>query len=322
MRALVTGAAGFIGSHVTESLVADGWDVVGIDNFDDFYDPALKRENLRGLKKAKNFKLVEGDIRDPAALEAAAGNGKLDVILHLAARAGVRPSIELPRVYADVNLTGTIEVLELMRRKEVPKLVFASSSSVYGEREGAPFREDDVVDFPISPYAATKKGGELLAYTYHHLHGFAVASLRFFTVYGPRQRPEMAIHKFARAIADGEPITVFGDGTSRRDYTYVDDIVSGVIAAAERAQGYRIYNLGNHRTVELRELIRLLEEDLGKKAEVRHLPAQPGDVPLTCADIQRAQEEIGYNPTVPIERGLELFVEWFEKKKRQRRRIS
>jgi UDP-glucuronate 4-epimerase len=322
MRALVTGAAGFIGSHVTETLLADGWEVVGLDNFDTFYDPAIKRENLKGLKKTKSFRLVEGDIRDGAALDAAAGSAPLDAVIHLAARAGVRPSLENPRVYVESNLTGTIEVLELCRKRGIPKLIFASSSSVYGEREGAPFREEDFVDSPISPYAATKKGGELLCYTYHHLYGIAVACLRFFTVYGPRQRPEMAIHKFARAIAEGEPITLFGDGGSRRDYTFIDDVVAGVVAALDRAKGYRIYNLGNHRTVELRELIRLLEEDLGKKAEVKHLPPQPGDVPLTCADIRRAQEELGYNPAVPIERGLELFVEWFEKKKKGRRRTA
>jgi UDP-glucuronate 4-epimerase len=222
----------------------------------------------------------------------------------------------------DVNVSGTAEVLELARRLEIPKFVFASSSSVYGEREGSPFREDDNVDYPISPYAASKKAGELLCYTYHNTYGTAVSCLRFFTVYGPRQRPEMAIHKFTRSIDQGEPITVFGDGSARRDFTYIEDIVSGVVASIERAKGYRVYNLGNHRTVELRELIRLLEEDLGKKAEIKHLPAQPGDVPLTCADIQRAQEELGYSPGVPIERGLELFVEWYEKKKRGKRRTG
>jgi len=323
MRVLVTGAAGFIGSHVTESLLADGWEVIGFDSFDSFYDPAIKRENLRGLKKNKAFKLVEGDIRDRTCLEGLEGvirPGKLDGIIHLAARAGVRPSLEQPGLYTDVNLVGTAEVLELARRTEAPKFIFASSSSVYGEREGAPFREEDNVDYPISPYAASKKAGELLCYSYHHNYKLSVSCLRFFTVYGPRQRPEMAIHKFTRAIDQGEPITLFGDGTSRRDYTFVDDIVGGVIASLERADGYRIYNLGNHRTIELRELIRLLEEDLGKRAEVRHAPPQPGDVPLTCADIQRAQEELGYSPAVPIERGLELFVEWYEKKKKGKRR--
>jgi UDP-glucuronate 4-epimerase len=320
MRVLITGAAGFIGSHVTETLVAEGWDVVGLDNFDPFYDPAIKRENLRGLKRSKLFRLVEGDIRDPQALESAAAGGTFDAVIHLAARAGVRPSLAQPRLYADVNLAGTVELLEFVRRKEVPRFVFGSSSSVYGEREGSPFREEDNVDYPISPYAATKKAGELLCYSYHHNHGIATACLRFFTVYGPRQRPEMAIHAFTRSIEQGEPITVYGDGQSRRDYTYIEDIVNGIVAATERSKGYRVYNLGNHRTVELRELIRLLEDLLGKKAEIQNLPVQPGDVPLTCADIQRAQEELGYSPTVPIERGLELFVEWYEKKKKNKKR--
>ena len=320
MKALITGAAGFIGSHVAESLLADGWEVLGVDNFDPFYDPALKRENIRGLKKNKTFKLVEADIRDREQIESAVGSAKIDVIVHMAARAGVRPSIELPRLYADVNVSGTVEMLELARKREVPRFVFASSSSVYGEREGSPFREEDIVDHPISPYAATKKaGGAPLLHLPPPLQVLGRMPQVLHRV-RPRQRPEMAIHKFARAISEGEPITLFGDGSSRRDYTYVDDVVAGVVAAVDRASGYRIYNLGNNRTIELRELIRLLEEDLGKKADVKHLPAQPGDVPLTCADIRRSQEELGYNPGVPIERGLELFVEWFEKKKRPRRK--
>jgi UDP-glucuronate 4-epimerase len=320
MRVLITGAAGFIGSHVAETLLAEGWEVVGLDNFDTFYDPAIKRENVKGLKKSKSFRLIEGDIRDRPALDETVAAGSFDGIVHLAARAGVRPSLENPRLYSDVNVAGTTEVLELARRSKIRRMVFASSSSVYGEREGSPFRENDTVDHPISPYAATKKAGELLCYTYHHNYGLAVSCLRFFTVYGPRQRPEMAIHKFTRAIDAGEPITIYGDGSSRRDYTYIDDIVSGIVSALERAEGFKVYNLGNHRTVELRELIRLLEEDLGKRAEVQHLPAQPGDVPLTCADIQSAQEEIGYSPAVPIERGLEHFVEWFEKKRKGKKR--
>jgi UDP-glucuronate 4-epimerase len=279
MRVLITGAAGFIGSHVAETLLAEGWEVVGLDNFDTFYDPAIKRENVKGLKKSKSFRLIEGDIRDRPALDETVAAGSFDGIVHLAARAGVRPSLENPRLYSDVNVAGTTEVLELARRAKIRRMVFASSSSVYGEREGSPFRENDTVDHPISPYAATKKAGELLCYTYHHNYGLAVSCLRFFTVYGPRQRPEMAIHKFTRAIDAGEPITIYGDGSSRRDYTYIDDIVSGIVSALERAEGFKVYNLGNHRTVELRELIRLLEEDLGKRAEVQHLPAQPGDVP-------------------------------------------
>lgn len=315
MRVLVTGAAGFIGSHFSESLVARGWEVVGLDNFDDFYDPAIKRENIEGLRQNRAFELVEGDIRSPELLDTVARRGKLDAIVHLAARAGVQPSVKQPVVYVDVNLRGTTELLECARRHAIPKFIFASSSSVYGEREGAPFREEDCVDFPISPYAATKKAGELLSYTYHHLHGLAVSCLRFFTVYGPRQRPEMAIHKFTRAIAEDQPVTVFGDGTARRDFTYVDDVVAGVTAALERARGYRIYNLGNNRTVEVRQAIRLLEDALGKKARLNHLPPQPGDVSVTCADIGRAQEELGYRPSTPIEKGIREFVSWFKRRK-------
>lgn len=319
MNVLITGAAGFIGSHVAETLLADGWEVVGLDNFDDFYDPAIKRDNIRVLRKSKTFQLIDGDIRDRAVLDAIASKKKLDAVIHLAARAGVRPSLEQPRLYADVNVCGTVEVLELARRHGIPKLIFASSSSVYGEREGSPFREQDNVDYPISPYAATKKAGELICYTYHLNAGIDVSCLRFFTVYGPRQRPEMAIHRFTRLIDRGEPVEIFGDGSSRRDFTYIDDIVNGVTAALERAKGYKIYNLGNHHTVKLLDLVRKIEDVLGKKAEIDFLPKQPGDVPLTCADIQLAQEELGYSPAVPIERGLELFVEWYETKKRKRR---
>jgi UDP-glucuronate 4-epimerase len=322
MKILVTGAAGFIGSHLVETLLADGQEVVGLDNFDEFYDPALKRDNVQELLQNKAFRLVEGDIRDGECLESLAASTRLDAIVHLAARAGVRPSLEQPQLYADVNVTGTLEVLEVARRHGVGKFVFGSSSSVYGEREGAPFREDDNVDLPISPYAATKKACELVCYTYHHLYGMHVACLRFFTVYGPRQRPEMAIHKFTRAIDGGKAIPLFGDGRSRRDYTYVDDIVSGIVASLERIDGYRIYNLGNHRTVELIELVHLLEELLGKKAEIDSLPLQAGDVPLTCADIHRAREELDFRPAVPIERGLELFVEWYKEKRKRKTRRS
>lgn len=320
MNCLVTGAAGFLGSHVSETLLADGWQVVGIDNFDPFYDPAVKRENLRSLRRNKQFQLAEGDIRDRAFLDSLAERAKLDAIIHLAARPGVRPSLEDPRTYLDVNVCGTAEILEFAKRNGVPKFVFASSSSVYGEREGAPFREDDVSDSPVSPYAASKKAGELLAYTYHKNYGMSVSCLRFFTVYGPRQRPEMAIHRFTRAIDQAQPIEIYGDGSSRRDYTFVDDAVAGVTAALEKAKSYRVYNIGNHRTVQLLDLVQRLEEILGKKAELKFLPAQPGDVPLTCADIQRAQEELGYSPSTPLERGLELFAEWYETKKKRKRR--
>lgn len=320
MNVLVTGVAGFIGSHVAETLLADGWQVVGIDNFDPFYDPAIKRDNLRSLRRNKQFQFAEGDIRDRAFLDSLAARTKFDAVVHLAARPGVRASLEDPRTYMDINVCGTTEVLELARRHQVAKFIFASSSSVYGEREGAPFREEDVSDSPISPYAASKKAGELLCFTYHKNYGFPVVCLRFFTVYGPRQRPEMAIHRFTRAIDQGQPIEIFGDGTSRRDYTFIDDAVSTVTAALEKANSYRVYNVGNHRTVQLIDLVHRLEEILGKKAELKFLPPQPGDVPLTCADIRRAQEELGYSPATPLERGLELFVEWYETKKKRKKR--
>jgi UDP-glucuronate 4-epimerase len=313
MRVLLTGVAGFIGSHVAERLLTDGWDVVGLDNFNDFYDPAVKRANVDRFHAHPAFQLVEADIGDRGALDSIVRAGRLDAVVHLAARAGVRPSLERPRDYMDTNLAGTTELLEMARRSEIPKFIFASSSSVYGEREGSPFRESDNVDFPVSPYAATKKAGELLCYTYHHNFSIAVSCLRFFTVYGPRQRPEMAIHKFSRLIDNGEAVTLYGNGKSRRDYTFVTDIAQGVVAALEHANGYKIYNLGNNRTVELNELIELLEKNIGKKARIERLPPQPGDVPLTCADIEHAHRDLGYNPTVPIELGLERFVEWFKK---------
>ncbi len=320
MNVLITGVAGFLGSHVAETLLADGWQVVGVDNFDPFYDPAIKRDNLRSLRRSKQFQFAEGDIRDRTFLDSLAGRTKFDAIVHLAARPGVRPSLEDPRTYMDVNVCGTAEILELAKRHQVGKFIFASSSSIYGEREGAPFREEDVSDSPISPYAASKKAGELLCFTYHKNYGIAVVCLRFFTVYGPRQRPEMAIHRFTRAIDQGQPIEIFGDGTARRDYTFIDDAVSTVVAALEKANSYRVYNVGNHRTVQLIDLVQRLEEIMGKKAELKFLPPQPGDVPLTCADIRRAQEELGYSPATPLERGLELFVEWYETKKKRKKR--
>jgi UDP-glucuronate 4-epimerase len=311
MRVLVTGAAGFIGSHASAGLLARGHEVIGLDSFDPYYDPAIKRRNIVSLVQSPRFRMVTGDIRDAALLKSLTAREPPDAIVHLAARAGVRASIEAPRAYVDVNLNGTVEVLEAARRHGVRRFVFASSSSVYGEREGAPFHEDDSVDTPVSPYAATKKAGELLCHTYHHLYGMDVVCLRFFTVYGPRQRPEMAIHLFTRLIDEGEPVKVFGDGTARRDFTYITDIVDGVMASIERARGFRVYNLGNNRTVELRELVRLIEDALGKKARLDFLPMQPGDVSLTCADISRAQEELGYHPSTPIEKGIEEFVAWF-----------
>lgn len=310
MRLLVTGAAGFIGSHTCEALCARGDAVVGVDNFNSFYDPALKRRNAEGLAGLGGFSLVEGDILSPSCLDAAFAQGPFDGVVHLAAWAGVRPSIDRPDIYVDVNVRGTLDLLERVRRHGVPRFVFASSSSVYGGRENVPFRETDPVDHPISPYAATKKAGEVLCYTYHHLHRLHVSALRFFTVYGPRQRPEMAIHKFATAMLRGEPVTLYGDGGTARDYTYIDDIVQGVVASLDRCEGYEIYNLGEAQTVRLDSLVAKLGEALGVKPEIRWAPEQPGDVPITSADISKARTRLDYQPRTQIDAGLARFAAW------------
>ncbi|MDZ7384750.1 MAG: GDP-mannose 4,6-dehydratase [candidate division KSB1 bacterium] len=313
MHILITGAAGFIGSHLAERLLQEQHTIVGLDDFNDFYDPAVKRANVQALLEKDDFYLVEGDIRDLTALKRLFSQERFDAIIHLAARAGVRPSIREPLLYQEVNCLGTNNLLEMARQHGVQKFLFASSSSVYGANRKVPFAEDDPVDHPVSPYAATKKAGELLCYTYHHLFGISVSCLRFFTVYGPRQRPDMAIHKFTRLIDGGERVPMFGDGSSRRDYTYITDIIDGVVAALERCQGYAIYNLGESRTVELRYLIELISSCLGKRPHVEVLPEQPGDVPITYADISRAQKELDYAPKVPIEEGIPQFVEWYRK---------
>lgn len=311
MHILLTGAAGFIGSHLAERLVDEGHRIVGLDDFNDFYDPMVKRNNLRDLLSRKGFRLVEGNILDYPLLEQLFAGEPFDAVIHLAARAGVRPSIREPLSYQEVNCRGTNNLLEMAKRYGVQRFLFASSSSVYGANKKVPFAEDDPVDHPVSPYAATKKAGELLCYTYHHLFGISVSCLRFFTVYGPRQRPDMAIHKFTRLIDAGDKVPIFGDGSSRRDYTFITDIIDGVVAALDRCQGYAIYNLGESRTVELSYLVSLISGCLGKEAKVERLPEQPGDVPITYADISRAREELGYAPKVPIEEGIERFVAWY-----------
>ncbi|HXI01575.1 MAG TPA: NAD-dependent epimerase/dehydratase family protein [Candidatus Saccharimonadales bacterium] len=307
---LVTGGAGFIGSHLVERLLGRGDRVVVLDNLDPFYDPGLKRENLRLFEGNGAFRFEEGDIRDGAALERLFSSEGFDAVVHLAARAGVRPSIAEPILYSDVNLNGTVHLLEACRLHGVRRFVFGSSSSVYGNANKVPFSEDDPVERPVSPYAATKAAGELLCHAYHRVHGFDVTCLRFFTVYGPRQRPEMAIHKFARMILDGEPIPRFGDGSSERDYTYVDDIIDGVIASLDRLGGYHVYNLGESRRISLGNLIRLLEREIGIEASVTAMPDQPGDVRTTWADVSRARKELDYEPRVPIEEGVRRFVAW------------
>ncbi len=311
---LVTGGAGFIGSHLVALLLAEGqWRVVVVDDFNDFYDPEVKRRNVAPHAGREDFRLHEADIRDRAALEEIFEGGSFDVIVHLAARAGVRPSLSEPVLYSETNIGGTLNLLELARAHGVRQFVFGSSSSVYGENEKVPFAEDDPVAKPISPYAATKAAGELLCHTYSHLFGVRTVALRFFTVYGARQRPDLAIHKFARLISKGEPIPVFGDGTTRRDYTYVDDIIAGVRAAMDyEGSDYEVFNLGESRTVELRELIALIERELGRKAVIDRQPTQPGDVPRTFADVSKARRLLGYDPQTPIEEGIRRFVEWFK----------
>jgi len=311
MNYLVTGGAGFIGSHLVERLLAEGHRVICLDNFDDFYDPALKRRNLTQALKDSKFCLVEGDLRDEDLLHKLFPEEKIEIVAHLAARAGVRPSIENPLLYADVNIRGTLNLLEACKKYKVRRVVFASSSSVYGNNLKVPFAEEDPVDNPISPYAATKKAGELICHTYHHLYGIDVACLRYFTVYGPRQRPEMAIHQFTRLIAEEKKVTLFGDGSSRRDYTYIEDAIEGTIAALGREHGYEIYNIGESQTTSLAQLVQWIEEQLKKRARVEYLPAQPGDVTRTSADIRKAVQRLGYRARTDIREGLARFIRWY-----------
>ncbi len=313
MTILVTGAAGFIGSHLSERLVRQGMSVVGLDNFDPFYEPAVKWNNIAELLTSPNFKLVEGDIRNPVLAEKVFREGQFDMVVHLAAKAGVRPSIQDPAGYVDVNINGTVILLEAARAAGIKKFIFASSSSVYGNNEKVPFSETDNVDNPISPYAATKKAGELICYTYSHLYGMDMTCLRFFTVYGPRQRPDLAIHKFARLIEQGKAIPMYGDGSMERDFTYIEDIIDGVVASMKQCQGYHIYNLGESRPVRLDVLIAELEKALGKKAIIDRQPEQPGDVKRTFADVQKAVLELGYQPKTHLADGLKAFVVWMRK---------
>jgi UDP-glucuronate 4-epimerase len=308
---LVTGGAGFIGSHLVEALLKQGREVLVLDNFDDFYLPELKRRNLEPLAGRPGFLLVEGDIRDEAIVEKTFAGHPISVVVHLAARAGVRPSIQQPVLYCDVNVTGTAVLLEACRRHGIGKFIFGSSSSVYGNNTKLPFSEKDDVDRPISPYAATKRAGEVLCATYHELYRLNVFALRFFTVYGPRQRPEMAIHKFTRLIDRGLPVPRFGDGSTRRDYTYISDIVNGILRAIERVQGFEIINLGGSQTTRLLDLIELLEKNLDKKAVIDEEPGQPGDVVATYADVDKARRLLEYEPQISVEEGIRRFIEWF-----------
>jgi UDP-glucuronate 4-epimerase len=321
---LVTGGAGFIGSHLCEALLAQGRRVVILDDFNNFYDPGIKLANLtavrsRAEESGSRLTFLKGDIRNPADLErafTALGPGEEAALVHLAAMAGVRPSIENPLLYNEVNVTGTLLILEACRRHGVNRLAFASSSSVYGNNEKVPFAESDSVDHPISPYAATKKAGELLCHNYHHLYGLSVACLRFFTVYGPRQRPDLAINKFARLIEAGKPLPFYGDGSTRRDYTYITDTLQGVLGslrwlAEAREPVFDIFNLGESRTVDLNTLVNVLGEAMGKEVWLDRQPMQPGDVMCTYADIGKARRVLGYNPQVALEEGVPRFVDWF-----------
>ena len=310
MRILVTGGAGFIGSHLVEKLLATGHEVSILDDFNDYYDPQIKRANIERV--AGDVAIHRIDLRDSAGVNLLFHREKFDAIAHLAARAGVRPSIQQPQLYYDTNVTGTLHLLEAARMTGIERFLFASSSSVYGICKTLPFSEEEHLTQTISPYAATKVAGEFLCSTYSHLYRMRIVALRFFTVYGARQRPDLAIHQFTRKIHAGQPIDQFGDGTTRRDYTYIDDIIQGVMAALDYdGPKFDIFNLGESDTIQLKDLIAAIEEALGKKAKINRLPEQPGDVPLTCADISKARKLLNYNPTTPLSVGLPKFVEWF-----------
>lgn len=312
MKTLVTGGAGFIGSHLSAKLLDEGHEIAIIDELNDYYAPALKLKNLEEVRRHGELRFLQADIRDQEAVEALLGEFRPDTIVHLAARAGVRPSLENPLLYQRVNVEGTTVLLEAARRHGVERFVFASSSSVYGAASRVPFSEEDAVRWPISPYAATKIAGEALCHTYAHLYGLKVSCLRFFTVFGPRQRPDLAIRKFAENIEAGRPIPVFGDGSTGRDYTFIADIVSGITAAMKLDAKFEVFNLGNSHPVLLREMIATIEKVVGKPAIIDRQPEQPGDVPITYADIGKAQRLLGYRPATSLEEGIRRMVAWFK----------
>jgi len=312
----VTGGAGFIGSHLVDRRLAGGDRVVVLDDFNDFYDPAAKRRNVAPHLGKAAFRLVEGDIRDRSLVFRLFSEEQIDAVIHLAARAGVRPSLALPVLYEEVNVVGTLHLLEAAIAHGGPRFLFASSSSVYGVNAKLPFSEQDPIERPISPYATTKRAGELHVYTAHHLHGLAATCLRFFTVYGPRQRPEMAIAKFIRSIDAGQPIPFYGDGGSRRDYTYIDDIADGVEAALGLTRGFEIVNLGGARPVTLSELVAAIEKAVGRKARLDRQPEQAGDVPVTFASVEKAEKLLHFRARVPLSEGLRRSVEWYRSQKK------
>jgi UDP-glucuronate 4-epimerase len=310
---LVTGGAGFIGSSLCEQLVKYDFKVICLDNFNDFYNPLIKRKNIQWLLGQPNFELIEGDILCTDLLEMLFKTRSISKVIHLAARAGVRPSIKQPQLYEEVNIRGTINLLEMAKTFSVEQFIFGSSSSVYGNNKKVPFCEDDAVDNPISPYAATKRAGELLCYTYHKIYDINCTALRFFTVYGPRQRPEMAIHKFTRLIDSGKPIELYGDGSSSRDYTYISDIIDGIESCLDKKLGFEIINLGDSNPIKLIKLVRLIEGARGKKADIKWMPHQQGDVDTTYADVTKAKNILNYSPRMRIEEGISEFVKWYVK---------
>lgn len=316
MSILVTGGAGFIGSHVVDKLVETGEDTICLDNLDPFYDPKTKRENIKQNLKKENFKFFEVDIRDKEKLKNIFQKNEISKIIHLAAKAGVRPSMENPIAYADVNINGTINLLELSKEYGIENFIFGSSSSIYGINKKIPFSEDDKVEKQISPYAASKRSAELFCYIYSYLYKIPIICLRFFTVYGPRQRPDMAVHKFTRMIDQNKEIPMFGNGTSKRDYTYISDAISAILNSLDKKLDFEIFNIGDSKTTELRYLISLIEENLGKGAKIKKFSEQPGDVPLTFADISKARKFLEYNPKVSIEEGIMKFVEWYKLQKK------
>ncbi len=316
MRIFLTGAAGFIGSHLARALLARGDSVVGFDDFNDFYDPAIKRRNVEDTRKlGGEFHVIEGDLRDAEDVNAALG--EVDVVVNLAARAGVRPSLEQPVLYTDTNVRGLVHILEAMRVRGLKKLVHASSSSVYGGQEKVPFSEDDPINLPWSPYAATKRSNELMLATWHHLYGIESHALRFFTVFGPGQRPDLAIAKFISLIEQDKPIPFFGDGTTGRDYTFIDDIVQGVVASIDRVSGCEIINLGGDEPVTLTQMVETIEQVMGKKAKLDRKPVQPGDVPRTMADVSKARRMLGYEPKTSFAEGVAKQYEWWKQFKIQ-----
>lgn len=313
-KILVTGGAGFIGSNLCDKLLEEDYNVICLDNFNDFYDPKIKKENIANALKHKNFTLIRGDILDNGLLGDIFSKNRIDKIVHLAAIAGVRPSLVAPDKYVDIDIKGTVNLLEAVRKYKVRQFIFGSSSSVYGVNSRIPFSEEDRVNLQISPYATAKRCAELYCATYHYLYKIPITILRFFTVYGPRQRPDMVIHKFVRLICQGKPIPIFGNGESKRDYTYVGDVVNGIVSSLEKNNYFEIFNIGNSNMIELTKVIKIIEDKLKINPKIKQLTEQPGDVPITCADISKAKKMLGYNPAISIEEGIGYFVEWYLEK--------